>query len=196
MRVSPRRYGSTMTGVPPLTLLYIATTSGFDMRTQPWLTACPSTSVFWVPWNPTCHPCACAKPIQRRPSGLLGPGAMRPRSRLLGLLKSKARKSGFSTISLIWKRPVGVGNCGRPIATGKDTGGAPDGSSITYTRRSLSLSTRYGSFFWAFWAGDVARGLTPQPTDPAARSAITGGNVRAGGLWGGRGAPREWAVSG
>ena len=49
----------------------------------------------------------------------------------IGLLKSKARKSGFSTISLTWKRPVGVGNCGRPIATGKDTGGAPDGSSIT-----------------------------------------------------------------
>ena len=43
------RYCSTITGVPTLIRSYTLTMSSFRIRTHPWLTACPRTSVFVVP---------------------------------------------------------------------------------------------------------------------------------------------------
>ena len=54
-------------------------------------------------------------PIQRVPSGLPGPG----RDRLASFAQSESGgyHHGFRHLTMIWKRPSGVGYCDWPVAT-------------------------------------------------------------------------------
>jgi hypothetical protein len=58
---------------PTLTRSLIRAASQFAIRMQPWLPARPIVSGLFVPWMPIP---GLFKPIQRMPTGLLGPGGM------------------------------------------------------------------------------------------------------------------------
>src|SRR5436189_3621078 len=101
------------TGAPRRTWLNSQSASGMYMRMQPCEAEYPTDAASGVPWIPT--PGADV-PIQRVPSGLPGPGGIgfRPRAQS----EFGGRHQGFRCMSTMWKIPVGVGYCARPVATG------------------------------------------------------------------------------
>ena len=69
-------------------------------------------------------------PIQRVPSGFPGPGGIGTAPCAHGA-SGGGTQVGFSTLLMMVKWPSGVGYAGCPTATGKETVGCPNRSSVS-----------------------------------------------------------------